>query len=199
MAMRMEWHGDLVQAMANRAVRAGLMECALAVQKNIQRQLKQKMTPRDSATQSTPGNPPGLLTGALVRSIQVDKSKIDNALPAVRIGTSLEYAAVHEFGKPIRAKNVRNLTVPLNDTARSLRRRFKSLRQIPGLKLWPGGKVLGRFIGPRSKKRWEGLFLLVPMIKMPMRPFMRPGFEAAKHEFQKIWRAVFWRLAGTVR
>jgi phage gpG-like protein len=194
--MSMKWNGDALRARAARMTREGLMRCAILAQTEIRAELSRQKTTRDTRTQSAPGQPPGMLTGTLARSIAIDASNIDQPIPSVRVGTNLIYAAVHEFGRPIRAKNVRNLTVPLNNEARAMRRRYASLKDVPGLRVWPGGRVLGRFVGPRNKKRWQGLFLLVPMIQMPMRPFMRPGFTRASERFGAIWRAVFSGIGG---
>ena len=50
------------------------------------------------STPSAAGQPPGLVTGSLRRSIQIDNSSNKGLKPAVLVGTNLVYGAVHEFG-----------------------------------------------------------------------------------------------------
>ena len=52
----------------------------------------------DKARSSEPGQPPGLRTGTLRRSIQIDRSENIGETPAVEVGTGLIYARIHELG-----------------------------------------------------------------------------------------------------
>jgi hypothetical protein len=50
------------------------------------------------ARSSEPGQPPGLRTGHLQGSIQIDRAENKGLKPTVTVGTNLIYARVHELG-----------------------------------------------------------------------------------------------------
>lgn len=54
----------------------------------------------DKARSSEPGQPPGLRTGTLRRSIQIDRSQNKGDRPFVLTGSNLVYSRIHELGGP---------------------------------------------------------------------------------------------------
>ncbi len=80
-------------------IRKGLDRAAITLQNGIKKQLSTNPSP------SRPGKSPGVKTGALRRSIQVDRTKINEL--SVGVGSNLKYARIHEYGgviTPVRAK-----------------------------------------------------------------------------------------------
>lgn len=69
----------------------------------LQRELKRTLKRHNSGTPANPGKPssvgqpPGLLSGNLRRSVQVDLSECKTK-HIVRVGTNLKYGRLHEFG-----------------------------------------------------------------------------------------------------
>lgn len=91
-----------IQLAAIAATRAGGMK----LQSEVRDRLGRHASNRGSGgVPSAPGSPPGLATGALSRSVQRDEGQITNRSPKVRVGSSLPYARIQEFGGRISAKN----------------------------------------------------------------------------------------------
>ena len=92
---------------------AGLSRAAIMLQSEIKKTLS-------GSSPSSPGKPPGTLTGHLRRSIQIQKSGEMER----KVGSSLPYAAAHEFGSVISVKSSDYLRFKLTDgswrTAKSI-------------------------------------------------------------------------------
>lgn len=69
----------------------GVDRAASALQSDIKRTLSISPSP------SSPGQPPGVDTGTLRRSVQIDRSRVDSDLLA-RVGTNVEYGRYLEYG-----------------------------------------------------------------------------------------------------
>ena len=115
-------------------------------------------------------------TGTLLRSIGVEVVEVSRDRVAVAIGTNLVYAAIHEFGGEIRARNSKFLAIPLTDEARAT----------------PGGspRNFPRDLSPRVNGERGVLvddggtaqYALVKSVTIPARPYLRPAFDERKGE-----------------
>ncbi|MEM6504803.1 MAG: HK97 gp10 family phage protein [Planctomycetota bacterium] len=88
----------------NKAIQAGIQKGLDAAAIHLQGEIKKTLSGSSPAPHS---KPPGVKTGTLRRSIQVDRSRNRGKRPVVRVGTNLQYAKIHEFGgviTPTRAK-----------------------------------------------------------------------------------------------
>ena len=72
-------------------IERGLNRAAITLQAEVKSQLS-------GSSPAPRGQPPGVVTGALRRSIQVDSSDIGKG--KVRVGTNLVYGAAQEYGHP---------------------------------------------------------------------------------------------------
>ena len=104
-------------------------------------------------TPSPAGSPPAVQTGALRRSIQVDRSQVETKL-RVRIGTGLRYARIHEYGGTITAKHAPALVF---EVAPGEIRRVKSVRLPARPYLRPGLKKSKRKVRLAFRKALKGL------------------------------------------
>ncbi len=153
------WHGDAFLKHFRESMRDPLAESAVVAQRSVRQMLNRRQSNRTSGKGSSPpGQPPAKMTGALGRSIQIDSSDLRDKVPSVRVGTSLVYAAIHEFGGIIRAKRV-----------------------------------------PRLVFKIGGELVMVKSVRMPKRPYMRPGFKAAERKVRRILNAGANKAAKTFR
>ncbi len=122
----------------------------------------------------------------------------------------LAIAGIHEFGAVIKAKNVKNLAIPISKKAKG-----KSPRDFEGLFFLESDDLLygciskkkkgeskesGRPTHAEPKKNKpskenlktgkkddiEFLFLLLPAVEIPERSFIRAGYEANKGNLEKV-------------
>ena len=96
-----------LDAILNQKIRDGLNRAAITLQNEIKLGLSLSSSP------SQAGTPPGVKTGTLRRSIQVDNSEIGNL--RVRVGTNLKYARIQEFGGVVKASIGKLLHFKIND------------------------------------------------------------------------------------
>ena len=184
--------GPFVQAVKT-ACGAGAMSMGVVVKDDVKRSIgggRYKSSP--------PGMPPANKRGMLRNSIQVQAS---GKLSAI-VGSSAFYGWVHETGnngKPIHAKNVRFLPVPVNDAARRLHEKkgMQSLRSYPMRLIIPmfgkqallvgdaGVRTQQYVTGADGKRKTDvrkdqPVFVLKRSIRMPKRPFMAPALARAR-------------------
>jgi hypothetical protein len=88
----------------------------------------------------------------------------------------LTIAGVHEYGATIRAKNVKNLAIPLDKKSEG-----KSPRDFPGL-FFIRAKDTGNLFGVTSagKEKLNFLFLLCPSVTIPERSFIRASYDTCR-------------------
>jgi len=110
-------------------------------------------------------------TGRLRQSIQ---TAVEDGGQRGRIGTNVEYGAIHEFG---------GTTKPHVITARGKRLRFVSSRFIGPVKLTKKGKL--------AKKQTAGSVVFASKVNhpgstMPARPFLRPALAESQEEIKAL-------------
>ena len=98
----------------------------------------------------------------------------------------LTIAGVHEYGATIRAKNVKNLAIPLDKKSEG-----KSPRDFPGL-FFIRAKDTGNLFGVTSawwKKKLNFLFPPGPSVTIPERSFIRASYDTGQSELEAACRA----------
>jgi hypothetical protein len=121
-------------------------------------------------------------TGRLARSINAKFQ--DNGLTA-RIGTNVKYAAIQEFGGFVRAKNVKNLTIPLNREAElTTARRLMDSGRGAIFKSKAGNLIMWK---KTDAGKVVPMYLLRPSVFIRPHPYMRPGMMSVRPYFlQKV-------------
>lgn len=92
-------------------------------------------------------------TGMLQSSVASARVIADSNSAKIELGTNLIYAAIHQFGGTIRARNARNLTIP----------KTRKARQSGGYR---------RFIQNNPNENPKDHWLLKPSVFIPERPFL---------------------------
>jgi phage gpG-like protein len=142
------------------------------------------------------GTPPAKHLGALRDSITYEMRGPIRA----RVGSSIKYGPVHEFGQTIRPKVKQYLRVAVNNAARelNLQNATLGLRQIGPFRLFKSrkgnlmavgvDKVKTRqyVTGPDGKRRYKTtpdipVFVLKKFVRMPKRPFMAPALAWSRN------------------
>lgn len=115
-------------------------------------------------------------TGDLIRSWRVSMSEtadtFEGRLAQDQRFRARVYGPTHEYGATIRAKNRRNLAIPLTEEARQAGtpRRFNDLFLIRSRR---GNILLVR----RNGQQLEPMYKLQPSVTIPPRPHVRPTSE----------------------
>ena len=189
MSATVKWNGDGFLRDLRQAVVSGLTAVQVEFQKDIGQQLNKHASNRSKGgIASAAGGPPGKATGTLARSWQtperrgtavVDNSRLTDRLrPRISHGSNAKHARIHEFGGTIKGKPL--LTVPIHPAAKAAAARGLSARQaFPDLDFIPRkGKspLLVRSRGGKSEhKGWDIMYVLVPSVRIPARPYVRPA------------------------
>lgn len=115
-------------------------------------------------------------TGRLINSIRSEVSK-----DGLTVGSyGVPYAAIHEFGGTINAKNSRYLTIPLSDEFKG-----RSAREFSDLFTKKVGNRL--FLARRTEDgKLQFCYLLRESVTMASRPYMRPALEKHKKRIVEI-------------
>lgn len=112
-------------------------------------------------------------TRTLARSISVETVEKSPERATVKIGTNLEYAAIHEFGGTIYPKNGKFLAVPISAEARQ----FVEPKNYPGkLHAVMGSATSGVLLDDDN----DAQFALVTSVTIPARPYLRPAFDTQR-------------------
>ncbi|SCJ68478.1 Mu-like prophage protein gpG [uncultured Flavonifractor sp.] len=109
----------------------------------------------------------------------------------------LMIAGVHEYGATIRAKNVKNLAIPISREAEG-----KSPRDFQGLFFITSeeGHLFG--VTDKGNGKFNFLFLLLPSVTIPERSFIRGSFDHGKNELAEACKAAINKIVlegGTAR
>ena len=161
MSLRLShWNGDDFLVAADMAAERALDQVAIEVQWEVKRTLKKHTTGvvgkkkgRNIYRASMPGTPPGWRTGRLANSTDWDSpGKLRR-----RVGTTVEYARIHEVGGTIRHPGgTRFITVG---------GRFVPLSERKALEL----RLRGYWVGKTKPFN----------ITMPRRPYLKPSLNTA--------------------
>ncbi len=185
MPARHNWRGPEVLRKLHEAARKLVAASAVVLQDEIRRQLGRGSSP------SAPGSPPGVLTGFLRRSIEIDLSRIGEPHPKARVGSTAPYAAIHEFGGVVTPKTAGALAVPIGIAGRRAARdaggSIRSLN-LQAIKR-PGRPTL--LVRPGPRKSMVPLFVLKQSITLPPRPYIRPAVALARPRIVERFRGVF--------
>lgn len=177
------------------AVKSACDAGAMGGAKAIQNQIRRDFSKSGRYKSSPVGSPPNIRRARLRNSIEVEQSGPMKA----RIGSTVKYAIVHEFGKHIAALG-RNLVIPLNEQAARLSERYSASDGPGGLRAVPGGITFFRSkslnliaigkgtakvrtydaAGKRVTRTGQPVWLLKPTVSIPARPFMRPAMVKAR-------------------
>ena len=136
----------------------------------LQSDLKQTLS--RSASPSTPGQPPGVETGALRRSVQVDRSRVQSDLIA-RVGTNLPYGRTLEYGARIRPQRAKALSVPLTTEAK----RYDSPRKFPRDLVLIERKGKAPLLAEVQDNKVTPQYVLLPSVNLAARPWLRPTLQ----------------------
>lgn len=113
-------------------------------------------------------------TGHLHRSITYEGPKRRGRKIIGAVGTNIPYGPSHEFGATIRPKTAKFLTIPLpaaKTAAGAGRGRARDFPNTFVRRSKAGNLILFQKIG----KRIIPLFVLKKMVKIPKRPWLKPG------------------------
>lgn len=112
-------------------------------------------------------------TRNLSRSMHMEVTEHSAQSATVEIGTDVEYAAIHEYGGTIQAKNGKYLAIPVNGASGSPTKRGDlKLRKTGGGTLVlvdPGGSIQ---------------YILKPSVQIPAQPYLRPAADEHGEEAQ---------------
>ena len=178
---------------ADAVMRANIRRKLAGLQYTLQRHIKAHFK----------GNPLHNRSSKLVDSINVAAIEEDSQKISGPVGTNTIYGAIQEHGGTSRAKNVQNLTIPLDEVLTAAGVARYTARQIIGN---PG---IGGFTSTFFRKgilfgstggKGGGivpLFALKPEVTLPARPYMAPGLAETQPEAeQQLQAAVDAALAG---
>jgi phage gpG-like protein len=110
-------------------------------------------------------------TRTLSRSLHTEVSMLEPTVAEAETGTNAEWAAIHEFGGVIHAKNSKYLAIPVGSYKDSPRNHPKlKLRKTAGgtlVLVSPGGQVQ---------------YVLKQSVEIPAEPYLRPAHDEHKQE-----------------
>ena len=163
MNLTMKLTGDAVRRIdrAGKLARSSIMT---ALRKGAARVVREaKINVRQGLHKTQPG------TGALSRSLTMQEVSGDLAM---RVGTGMIYARIHEYGGVIRPVRARMLAVPITPEARK-----HGPRQFPRplfVVKGPKRAVLAEQDGDQMQVH----YVLMSSVTMPARPYLRPALAA---------------------
>ncbi len=163
---------------------------AIEVQRQTKVLLNARKSVRGGRSPSPPGFPPANLTGALSRSIKVDLSEIDSL--TAKVYTDLVYARIHEYGGTIVPKRRKALAIPLGNVTGEPKD-YQDLFMVHR----PGQPPL--LVRQMYKTKWaiQPMFVLLPQVTLPPRPYLRPALSMTMPAIRdRIRRAITGSLKG---
>ncbi|OPZ65895.1 MAG: hypothetical protein BWY85_00254 [Firmicutes bacterium ADurb.Bin506] len=117
--------------------------------------------------------------------LALQKLKIHIGVQGKADSALLTIAGVHEYGATIRAKNAKNLAIPLDKKSEG-----KSPRDFDGL-YFIRAKDTGNLFGviDKGKDEIEFLFLLLPSVTIPERSFIRGSYDTGISDLEAACKA----------
>ncbi|MEM6259678.1 MAG: HK97 gp10 family phage protein [Planctomycetota bacterium] len=197
--MKYQSNRKSIDAALQRGMANGLEAAATHYQSRVKQAMSKHASNRgNGGSASPPGTPPGVRSGNLRRSVQIDRSQNKGPRPRVRVGTNVEYAPIHEFGGTIAAKGG-GLAVPIHPDAKRASEQGRGPRDFADLIFIPrAGKppLLVRDTGGQ----WDIMYVLPKRVILPARPVWRPTFKRELKTIKAIIRrgvdAALDRVAG---
>lgn len=181
--MKYESNRAKIDAALDEGIRRGVLAGAIHYQASVKKAMSKHASNRSNGGNASPaGGPPGVATGTLRRSVQIDVGGlIRGDRPHAKIGTNVEYAAIHEFGGTITARGG-GLAVPIHADAKRASAQGRGPRDFSDLVFInrPGKPPL--LIRDKGGQ-WDIMYVLPKSVVMPARPVWRPTF---KREMNKI-------------
>lgn len=110
-------------------------------------------------------------TRTLSRSLHAEISMQSPSIAQSEIGTDAIWAAIHEFGGTIRAKNTKYLAIPVG-TYKGSPLKHPNLR----VRITNAGNLV--MVDPSGRVQ----YVLKTSVEIPARPYMRPAFDEHKGE-----------------
>lgn len=170
------WRGPEVFEQIRRNARKSLIRAGVMLQQEIKRTLT-------ANSPSAPGSPPGVVTGTLRRSVQLDLSDIRKL--KVRVGPNTPYAEIQEFGGTILPSKAKALAVPIGARGRQLARdtgyagiRSLNLTYVPAARGKP----------PRLLEAGVPVFVLLRSVTLPPRPYVAPALKKIRRKLLSLFR-----------
>lgn len=177
------WHGRAFMRRLDEAMR----QKADMIGHTVEQEAKHLMS---GPSPSQPGQPPGVMTGDLRRSITREIERTASGY-TVRVGSNMEYARHLELGSPaggVRIKPVKAkaLAIPVHPSTRTLKR-FKKPREFDLTLIWPPGSKSGRLVDASG----QTMYVLVreSTIFIKPRPYLRPALDKSGPKIAAILRA----------
>ena len=179
--MTLEWDSrpamQQIRKRTERAIAGGAFQVQGAIKKKLNESGSSNIMSSNERTPSAPGEPPAKGTGQLARSIQVDLSELKENL-RVRVGTNLIYARIQEFGGTIYPVKAKALAIPLGrEGRRAARQAAGNLRTLDMVLITM--KTGQAFLAKPEGGRLNPLFILLPSVILPPRPYVRPAWKGA--------------------
>jgi hypothetical protein len=191
-----KWHAGSARAVATelrRGVVRGLEKSGIGLQKGLKTITRKGGGSNigSGGQSSRPGGPPAVDTGDYSRSMQIDRSRLDDRTPRIKVGTNRPQAKTLEYGGVIKAKGGA-LPVPFPGNEK----RAKQLRRKAGTSLYnlPKGTLVmitrkGKpplLVEPQADGSWRPVFILKKSVRIAARPHFRPVFKGARKATLKI-------------
>ncbi len=136
-------------------------------------------------------------TGDFARSISSEPLLESGEEISGRTGSNLEYAEIQEEGGEIHAKNVRNLTIPLEAfmTGQGVARgSARDLIANPEEFGYDGTFFSEGILFGKSGDQAEPLFVLKPSVTLPARPWAQPAADEVQPKFESAMRTALEAL-----
>jgi phage gpG-like protein len=130
----------------------------------------------------------------------IDGKKVSVGIHVEEGGNELKYAAIHEYGGTITAKNVRNLAIPLTKEAKQkgtqafeglfvIVSKKKNVLLVRDKRKYTKKGTLRRnankVVGDPQESDLEPLFVLKRSVKIPERSFIRASFDTGQAQLEK--------------
>lgn len=180
--MQLQWSPEKAIAALELGTREGLSEAGFNLARHVQ---ERKLS----------GDVLDVRTGTLRRSIT--SNLVDQRL-AVRVGTNVEYARIHEFGGIISPKTRKYLTIPIGPTRKISRTaKFQRASEIQGA-FFVRRRGKSPLIAVKKGKTIQPLFVLKERVVIRARPYLRPSLYETRQSSQAIIAASIRRRVGGV-
>ncbi|HZP46270.1 MAG TPA: HK97 gp10 family phage protein [Candidatus Binataceae bacterium] len=167
--------GNQVRSLMAEAVHWAQLEAISAIRRNLKATHKMR-------------------SGDLARSIAAEEIVESGTEISGRVGSNLEYAEIQERGGTIHAKNVKNLTIPLDAmlTGRGIARgTARNVIDDPGSFGYERTFFRNGILFGSSDGEVTPLFLLKPSVTLPARPYAAPAAEEIRPQMiDKVQRSL---------